>query len=160
MSRRKTPASTGDDNKGYVVGYGKPPKHTQFQPGQSGNEKGRPKGVRNFVTDVKKTLMMPVRVNNGGCARNVTTQEAALMLLREKALKGDKGALDLLLSFGVRFNNEIPEFGTNQEMSIDDRAILDAFRAEVAASSEAPAPASRRPSRVRLQAKRGRRSNK
>ena len=30
-----------DDGK---VGYGKPPKHTRFQSGQSGNPKGRPKG--------------------------------------------------------------------------------------------------------------------
>ena len=32
----------------HEVGYGKPPKHTRFKPGQSGNSKGRPKGVRNF----------------------------------------------------------------------------------------------------------------
>ena len=29
----------------YVVGFGKPPKNTQFQPGQSGNPKGKPKGL-------------------------------------------------------------------------------------------------------------------
>ncbi len=32
--------SRKDDGK---VGYGKPPKHTRFQAGQSGNPKGRPK---------------------------------------------------------------------------------------------------------------------
>ena len=35
----------------YEVGRGKPPLHTRFKPGQSGNPKGRPKGVRNFKTD-------------------------------------------------------------------------------------------------------------
>ena len=30
----------------YEVGYGKPPKHTQFKKGQSGNPKGRPKQVQ------------------------------------------------------------------------------------------------------------------
>lgn len=125
----------------YKVGYGNPPKHTQFQPGQSGCYEGRRKSVRNFMTDLRKILSMPVRVNIGGRARNVTTQEGALMLLREKALKGDKRALDLLLNLGVRFNNKMPKFGADQELSTDDRAILDAFRAEVAKSSEAPAPA-------------------
>jgi hypothetical protein len=37
---------------GYEIGYGKPPKHSRFQPGQSGNSAGR-KGVRNLMTDVK-----------------------------------------------------------------------------------------------------------
>ena len=31
----------------YEVGYGRPPSATRFQPGQSGNPKGRPKGTRN-----------------------------------------------------------------------------------------------------------------
>ncbi len=31
----------------YDVGYGKPPKQTQFSPGKSGNPKGRPKGAKN-----------------------------------------------------------------------------------------------------------------
>lgn len=29
----------------YKVGYGKPPKHTQWKPGQSGNPKGRSKKI-------------------------------------------------------------------------------------------------------------------
>ena len=28
----------------YAVGYGKPPQHSRFKPGRSGNPKGRPKG--------------------------------------------------------------------------------------------------------------------
>ena len=32
---------------GYDVGYGKPPKATRFQPGTSGNPRGRPRGSRN-----------------------------------------------------------------------------------------------------------------
>src|SRR6202022_3261656 len=39
--------SAGDE---YDVGYGKPPKHTRFRAGQSGNPAGRRKGVRNLMT--------------------------------------------------------------------------------------------------------------
>ena len=42
--------------KDYEVGYGKPPKSGQFKPGQSGNPKGRPKGAKNFKTELATVL--------------------------------------------------------------------------------------------------------
>ena len=36
----------------YEVGYKKPPIHTRFKPGVSGNPKGRPKGTKNLATDL------------------------------------------------------------------------------------------------------------
>jgi hypothetical protein len=86
--------SAGKRLNGYTVGYGKPPQHTQFRPGQSGNPAGRAKGVRNLKTDVQRTLMMPIKVNEAGRARKISTQEGALLLLREKALKGEARALE------------------------------------------------------------------
>lgn len=88
------------------VGYGKPPKEYQFKPGQSGNPKGRPKGTRNFKTDVKDTLKQPVRVKNDGKPKTVSTQHAALLRLRERALAGDGRSLDRLLGLAQTYNNE------------------------------------------------------
>ena len=72
----------------YEIGYSKPPKATQFKKGQSGNTKGRPKGSNNLSTDVKAILKAPVPINEGGKRRNVTTQKAVLLRLREKSAKG------------------------------------------------------------------------
>jgi hypothetical protein len=40
----------------YDVGYGKPPPHTQFQKGVSGNPRGRPKGSKNLKTLARKVM--------------------------------------------------------------------------------------------------------
>ena len=53
--------------------------------------------MRNFRTDVQATLKTPVKVTREGKPRKVSTQEAALLRLREKALGGDARALDRLL---------------------------------------------------------------
>jgi Family of unknown function (DUF5681) len=139
MSRRKITASTGDGKKDYEVGYGKPPPHTQFRPGQSGYPAGRRKGVRNLKTDVKRTLAMPVKVKEGGRTRKKSTQEAALMVLREKALNGNTRALDRFLELAVRFNND--EVGQAQPLPADDQAILAAYVAETSAATPSPATA-------------------
>ena len=49
-----------DDDK---VGYCKPPKHSQFQPGQSGNSRGRPKKNRSLEDLLKRELDRIVRLH-------------------------------------------------------------------------------------------------
>jgi uncharacterized protein DUF5681 len=112
--------------RSHDVGYRKPPKQTQFKSGQSGNPKGRPKGSRNFSTDVLSTLRSPVKVNKGGRARNISTQLATLLVLRDKALRGDFKAADHLLDLASRYNagQQSPAVC---ELDTDDRAILTAY---------------------------------
>jgi DNA modification methylase len=129
------PPVDGDDNT-YQVGYGRPPRHTQFQAGQSGNPIGRRKGVRNFTTDVVRTLRVPVKVTEGDGTRIISTQEGILLKLREKALRGDGRALDRLLEL-ARLNNDGSE--ADRAVCPDDRAILDYYAAEIAAQFKPPA---------------------
>jgi hypothetical protein len=121
---------TSDD--GFAVGYKKPPQHSRFQPGRSGNPGGRQKGVRNFGTDVKRTLEVPVSLNDQGRARRVSTQEAALLRLREKALKGDARSIDQFLELAKIFNNSTAvESVGDKALAAEDQAILDAYAEEV-----------------------------
>lgn len=71
--------------KQYEVGYGKPPKKTQFKPGQSGNPKGRTKGSRNGIyTYIQRELNSSITLTDGskitkeqGFARQLTNQSIA-----------------------------------------------------------------------------------
>jgi hypothetical protein len=129
----------------YEVGYGRPPKHSQFKAGQSGNPAGRRKGERNLKTDVMRILQAPVKVKEGGRSRTRSTQEGVLLVLREKALRGDARAADRLLELALRFNGDPGETGPTQGLGADDQAILDAYRAETvaAATTAAAGPSDR-----------------
>jgi hypothetical protein len=121
---------TSDD--GFAVGYKKPPRHSRFQPGRSGNPRGKQKGVRNFGTDVKRTLEVPVRLNDQGRARRVSTQEAALLRLREKALCGDARSIVQILELAKIFNNSTAvESVGDKALAAEDQAILEAYALEV-----------------------------
>ena len=126
MSKRRITGSNRGGRNGYEIGYGKPPKHSQFCPGQSGYPAGRRKGLRNLKTDVKSTLAIPVKVKEGGRTRTRSTQECALMVLREKALRGEVRAIVRLLELADRFNSDAAQIGS-QPLSSDDQAILAAY---------------------------------
>jgi hypothetical protein len=121
----------------FEIGYGRPPRHTRFQPGMSGNPRGRVKGVCNLGTDVRRTLQTPVKLTEQGKPRRVSTQEAALLRLREKALMGDARSLDRLLELARLFNSTIDSTpGGDAMMSAEDQAILAAYGEDVLARAE------------------------
>jgi hypothetical protein len=116
-----------DDDDDYQVGYGKPPKHTQFPKGQSGNSKGRPKGARGFKTDLEDILSTKVKVTKDGRPAKVSSQLAMLMRLREKALKGEPRALDRLLTLAAEHSAEKEAQSAERTLSRADDEILARF---------------------------------
>jgi len=80
--RKKRP---GDD---YEVGFGKPPKRTQYPKGVSGNPNGRPRKKPDPYTELTRVLRAPVTVTIEGEKQRVTVQQALLLRLRDEALRG------------------------------------------------------------------------
>jgi hypothetical protein len=80
------------------VGFGRPPRHSQFKPGSSGNLKGRPKrkaaSLGEIATDVLNT---PVEYGKGGRRKKATRHELMLKGLVTQALRGGVAAADKLL---------------------------------------------------------------
>ena len=83
MPKEKEKATT------YEVGYGNPPRRTQFQPGQSGNPKGRPKKRQSLKESIEKAARKLVTITANGKQQKMTTLEAAAMQVFNKAASGD-----------------------------------------------------------------------
>jgi hypothetical protein len=122
--RRGTSARDGRQSRGeFEVGYGRPPKKTQFKPGQSGNPKGRPKGAKNEATILRHIFNRQIEMRESGRVRKVSVLEGMLLKFTDDALKGNpKSAAFLLNRYRLSEGNS-PE----HEFDQDDREILDHF---------------------------------
>jgi hypothetical protein len=84
-----------DDDK---VGYGRPPRRHRYQPGTSGNPRGRPKQLELGIPElIEKHLETIFVIREGGQERRVTSREAIVRRLQHDAAAGKPKALELLL---------------------------------------------------------------
>lgn len=73
----------------YNVGYRKPPKDSQFKPGQSGNPKGRKKGAKGMKTIALQVLTEKVAVRTENGVKKMSRIEVLFRKLAEMAAKGN-----------------------------------------------------------------------
>jgi hypothetical protein len=77
----------------YEVGFGRPPKHSRFRKGVSGNPGGRPKGSRNLVSILQDILQETTVVQENRKRVRVSKGEAMLRNLVQRAVSGDITAI-------------------------------------------------------------------
>lgn len=125
MSKKK---EAGDN---YDVGYKKPPKSSRFKKGNSGNPRGRPKGSRNFKTDLADELSEKIAIQEGGKPKSISKQRALIKSIVAKGIKGDVKAVSTVTNMVIKFLEEqdIPQEAADQQAT--DDAILKAFAEQV-----------------------------
>lgn len=142
MTNKKSPKATAD----YKVGRGKPPRETQFKPGQSGNAGGRTKGCLNAKTIFENVFGREIVVTENGKRVIVTYAEAIILKQAEGGMKGDSRAAKNCIDLIERHLGSKVEL--MEELHEDDRTIVErALRSrqtrrsrKTAAVCEAPSP--------------------
>jgi hypothetical protein len=81
------------------VGYGSPPVHSRFKPGQSGNPSGRAKGSENLKTLFNRILDEEISLREGADVKKVSKAEALMRGVVVGALKGDPRNMAMLFRF-------------------------------------------------------------
>ena len=101
----------------YEVGYGRPPKETQWKKGQSGNAGAKKRGPAAVATVeiIDRLFVKPVEIVENGVARKVGTLEAILMQLWAAELSGSKRAGKVRLQF-----QELVEDDKEREIIIEE----------------------------------------
>lgn len=138
-------AKTGRKQGDYEVGDKKPPKHTQYKKGQSGNPDGRPTGSRNTKTLLRQLLATVLDKENPLTSEKGKLSAEDLMHLKQiaKAINdGDTRAYEAVLdrmdgrptqAFGNDPDNPLPSgniqlvIQTENVQPITSEAQLDAL---------------------------------
>jgi hypothetical protein len=109
---RGLPPEVVQDIYGEVIGYGRPPRHSRFPKGKSGNPDGRPVKEKpparagragrispSVAAQASEIVRKPIKAREGGQERDVDTVEVALRKLQRKALDGHVAAIRLLFEY-------------------------------------------------------------
>lgn len=129
------------DRKSYTVGYRRPPRHTQFARGCSGNPQGRPKGVKNFATEIQEELAARIPIAENGKRKKISKRKAVAKQLVNRAASGDHKAMALVLN-ETRTQEALKpaEFGKWSEddllfreelKKLSDQELSDLYRREI-----------------------------
>ena len=114
--------------EGYEVGRGKPPKQSQFKPGQSGNPGGRPKGRKRIFMSVLEEINKEISIVENGEPQKVLCGDAIAKRLISIALtKGDLTVLKMLLELEQMAESHIRGIHNNLAPVASLDEILDPF---------------------------------
>jgi hypothetical protein len=119
-----------DEEGDHKVGYRKPPRHTRFTKGQSGNPRGRPPGAKNLKTLLSDALNEFVIVSENGGRRKITKREAIVTQLVNRSASADFRAIKILLDMVRDIEGQTePASAETAEFSEADEKVIEQLKA-------------------------------
>ena len=122
-AHRKSRAAKGE----YKVGYGRPPAETRFQAGQSGNPRGRPKGIKSLAQLLTEKFARRVTVQENGRPRQMGMLEVLIQKLINDAAHGNLRAMRLVLDLWERCGEVADQNVAVTDLAAEDQAIIAAY---------------------------------
>ena len=116
--------------KGDLVGFANPPKHSQFKKGKSGNPKGRPKGSKSFNTVVQDAFDQQVSMTKNGKTMKVPLIHAMMTKVIAMALTGNPTFMKMVFelyaaSHPAANDNGSAAVGSSFELSPEEWAAIE-----------------------------------
>jgi Family of unknown function (DUF5681) len=115
----------------YQVGYGKPPRHTRFKRGQSGNPRGRPREAKNLPTLLTEALNERVIVAENEGRRKITKREAIITQLVNRSAKADLRAIKILLDIIQDIECRTEPTSPETSFGLADEKVIEQLKARL-----------------------------
>lgn len=116
------PNAVGD----YEVGYGKPPRHTRFKKGRSGNPGGRPKRNLTLAEHMGEELAREMTITEGGRRRKRPVGAILCRRMLHDAVNGDAAARKDVIKLDAKrpqLEDDIPMVFTLHFDEEDERGL-------------------------------------
>ena len=121
----------GERGGAYEVGYGKPPLHSRFGKGRSGNPRGRPRASKNLGTLLNDALNERVVVVENGRRQRISKREAIIAQLVNQSAKADLRAIKIHLDIQQQIDGRAAAAGENgdspDKLDKTDQSIIDRY---------------------------------
>ncbi len=91
-----TKKTTGDHD--YKVGYGKPPTHSRFKKGKSGNQSGKSKSQKDLKHLLQEEGEKQIKIVENGIEQIISKKELIAKAITAKACKGNLAAAKFIMN--------------------------------------------------------------
>ena len=110
-------------------GFCVPPKEYQYQKGQSGNPRGRPRGTRNRNTIVREQMNRKITLTGpNGNSHRISTKEGIIAKQANKALQGNLNSAKWIMELSDAADAEYEAMSVARgQLNHDDKLILQQY---------------------------------